>query len=65
MFYCGLDVSLRETAVCIVDAEGKILKEAKVASDPDVIARAIQESGFLCEKIGLESGSTEKRSVPR
>lgn len=33
MFYCGLDLSLRETAVCIVDADGKIMKELKVPSD--------------------------------
>lgn len=58
MFYCGLDVSLRETAICVVDAEGRILKEAKIASDPEVIARAIEYAGYICEKVGLESGST-------
>ena len=58
MFYCGLDVSLRETAICIVDADGKIVKELKVSSDPDAIANAIRDSGFVCEKVGLESGST-------
>jgi transposase len=58
MFYCGLDVSLRETAICIVDADGKIVKELKVSSDPDAIASAIRGSGFVCEKVGLESGST-------
>jgi transposase len=47
MYYCGLDVSLRETAICIVDAEGKSLKEAKVASDPDAIARTIMDSGYI------------------
>ena len=57
MFYCGLDVSLRETAICIVDADGKIVKELKVSSDPDAIANAIRDSGFVCEKVGLESGS--------
>ncbi|WP_352916756.1 transposase [Mesorhizobium sp. M1348] len=58
MYYCGLDVSLRETAICIVDAEGKICKEKKVASDPETIAQTILESGYACEKIGLEAGST-------
>nr|WP_295468879.1 transposase [Mesorhizobium sp.] len=58
MYYCGLDVSLRETAICIVDAEGKICKEKKVASDPEAIAQTILESGYACEKIGLEAGST-------
>jgi hypothetical protein len=32
MFYCGLDVSLRETAICIVDADGKIVKEQSSAT---------------------------------
>jgi hypothetical protein len=72
MYYCGLDVSLRETALCIVDADGKISKEAKVPSDPDVIARTIIDSGYSCQKVGLESGcmgrptarQTDHRSHP-
>jgi len=44
MFFCGLDVSLRETAICIVDADGKIMKELKVASDPNAIANAIRDN---------------------
>ena len=34
MFYCGLDISLRKTSVCIVDRDGAIAKETTVASDP-------------------------------
>ena len=33
--YAGIDVSLELSSVCVVDAQGKILKEAKVASEPD------------------------------
>ena len=58
MHFCGLDVSLRQTAVCIVDGDGKIAKEAKVASDPEVIAEFLTESGYPLERIGLEAGST-------
>jgi len=58
MHFCGLDVSLRETAICIVDAEGRVLKEAKIVSDPEEIASWIMRSGYACEKIGLASGST-------
>ena len=32
--YAGIDVSLELSSVCVVDAQSKILKEAKVASDP-------------------------------
>ncbi|MER8537751.1 transposase [Mesorhizobium sp. M1005] len=58
MYHCGLDISSRETAICIVHAEGKICKEKKVASEPEAIAQAILESGYACKKIGLEAGST-------
>ena len=32
--YAGIDVSLEYSSVCVVDASGKILREAKVASEP-------------------------------
>lgn len=35
--YAGIDVSLEFSSVCIVDMNGKILKEAKVASEPDAL----------------------------
>jgi hypothetical protein len=35
--YAGIDVSLELSSVCAVDAQGKILKEAKVASEPDAL----------------------------
>ena len=35
--YAGIDMSLELSSVCVVDAQGKILKEAKVASEPDAL----------------------------
>lgn len=64
MHFCGLDVSLRQTAVCIVDGDGKIVKEAKVGSDPDVIAAFLSEAGYPLERIGLEAGSTAAPRAP-
>jgi transposase len=58
MHFCGLDVSLRMTAVCIVDGDGRILKEAKVASDPEVIAEFLRGLGLALERVGLEAGAT-------
>jgi transposase len=58
MHFCGLDVSLRQTAVCIADGDGKIVKEAKVGSDPAVVAKFLREAGYPLERIGLEAGST-------
>jgi hypothetical protein len=37
-FFVGLDVSLKETAICLVDADGIIIAEAKTASEPDAIS---------------------------
>jgi hypothetical protein len=56
--YAGLDVSLRETAVCIVDDAGKPVFEGKVPSDPCVIAKCLAKHGQGLERVGLESGMT-------
>jgi transposase len=38
-----LDVSVKETSVCIVDAEGQIVREAKVASEPEALLALLGE----------------------
>ena len=48
--YAGLDVSLDETSICIVDAEGRIIRETKVATDPAAIAAVLTAPGSLCDK---------------
>ena len=54
--YAGLDVSLEQTSVCIVDARGGIVVEAKVASDPEDLVRYFQSLKFSIERVGLEAG---------
>ena len=39
--YVGLDVSLKQTAICVVDRDGKVVAEAMLASDPEAIAAFI------------------------
>ena len=56
MFYCGLDVSLRETAICIVDDTGRIVKEVKVASEPAALLKVLGNSSYRFKRIGLEAG---------
>ena len=56
--YVGLDVSLKQTAVCVVDHEGKIKREGMIASDPDVIAQFIAAHAPRAARIGLETGAT-------
>ena len=40
--YVGLDVSLKLTAICIVDRGGKIERQGVVSSDPEAIATFIK-----------------------
>ena len=56
--YVGLDVSLQQTAVCVVDQTGKILREATIPSDPEAIVAFIKSNTKNVVRIGLESGST-------
>ncbi len=54
--YAGIDVSLECSSVCVVDANGKILREAKVASEPAALIAWFHLLGFGLERIGLEAG---------
>ena len=54
--YAGIDVSLELSSVCVVDAKGKIIKEAKVISDPGALVAFLRELGVSIERIGLEAG---------
>ncbi len=63
-YYIGIDVSLESSAVCMVDAKGKIMKEAKVGSDPDALVSFIRELCLPIERIGLEAGRCRNGSMP-
>src|SRR5215210_2480232 len=54
--YAGIDVSLDSASVCIVDAQGKILKEAKVACEPEALITWFAAHGTPMARIGLEAG---------
>ena len=56
--YAGLDVWLKETAICIVDEAGKMVFERAVATDPQLIAKHLAKHAPGLERFGLESGST-------
>ena len=56
--YVGLDVSLKETSVCIVDQAGDVVKEGTVLSDPDLIKVFIEKFGADITRVGLETGPT-------
>ena len=44
--YAGIDVSLECSSVCVVDAVGKILREARVASEPEALIVWFSSQGF-------------------
>src|SRR3954464_12950725 len=54
--YAGIDVSLDSVSVGIVEAQGKILKEAKVACEPEVLIAWLAAHGTPMARIGLEAG---------
>ena len=55
--YAGLDVSLEETAICVVDGTGRIVKEARAPSEPQALITALREIELPLERIGLEACS--------
>ena len=55
--YAGLDVSLEETAICVVDGTGRIVKETRAPSEPEALITALSEIGLPLERIGLEACS--------
>jgi transposase len=55
-YYAGIDVSLELSSVCVVDGKGKIVKEMKVASDPESLVLFFAGLGFVVERIGIEAG---------
>ena len=54
--YAGIDVSLECSSLCVVDATGKIVREAKVASDPEALIAWFGSLGLQVVRIGLEAG---------
>ena len=54
--FAGLDVSVKDTSVCIVDSTGKIIREVKVASEPDALLAVLTNPAYHFKRIGLEAG---------
>lgn len=56
-YYCGLDVSLNNTAICIVNQNGDIIREGEVPTEPGDIHVWLGSLGVPLERVGLEAGS--------
>src|SRR6516164_7484698 len=56
--YVGLDVSLKQTSICVVDESGSVVREGVVISDPEAIAAFVRLNAPGAVRIGLETGPT-------
>src|SRR5215470_1907927 len=59
--FAGLDVSVKETSVCIVDDAGKIMRDARVASEPEALLQVLTNTIYRFQRVGLEAGPVSQR----
>lgn len=55
-YYAGIDVSLELSSVCLVHSSGKIVRETKVASEPEALSQHFADLGLSVARVGLEAG---------
>lgn len=56
-YYAGLDVSLRSVNLCVIDAEGELVAETKLASEVTGIITWLDDLGLDITQVGLEAGT--------
>jgi transposase len=61
--YAGLDVSIKETSVCIIDGTGRVVREVKVPTEPEAILAVLSDEDFNIKRIGLEGPRACSRSA--
>jgi transposase len=54
-YFAGLDVGLDETAICIIDGDGRIVRELKACSEPEAVVRALRALEVRYGRVGLEA----------
>ena len=54
--YAGIDVALERSSVCVVEGTGRIVREAKVVSEPEALVQFFGQLGLAVTRIGLEAG---------
>jgi transposase len=59
--FVGLDVSVKETAICVIDLQGRVVHRARVESDPAAIREHLLSLGLAIGRIRLEAGPLSPR----
>src|SRR5271169_3536027 len=54
--FAGLDVSVKETSICVVDDTGRIVREVRVASEPEALLQVLGNPIYRFKRVGLEAG---------
>jgi transposase len=54
--YVGIDVSLELSSLCVLDVTGKVIREAKVASEPGALVTFLRGLDVVIGRVGLEAG---------
>jgi transposase len=56
-YFAGLDVSMKETSICVVDAKGVVMEQTAVPTEPEAIAEALAAYGKSLKRVGHEAGA--------
>ena len=54
--YAGIDVSLKQSSLCVVDATGRIVREAKIASEPEALIGWLADFGLPLARMAWRRG---------
>ena len=55
-YFAGLDVSLKQTSICVVDQDGEIKCEGTAETEPEKLVAWLKATGLALERVGLEAG---------
>jgi len=58
--HVGIDVSLELSSLCVLDAAGKVIREAKVASEPEALVAFLRGLNLTIARVGLEARAVQR-----
>src|SRR5579864_989322 len=64
-YFAGLDVAMEETAICVIDREGKVMLETSATTDPDAIFTVLKKGCDCCSRSGAISSASFSTSRTR